>query len=1221
MKYKDILQFEPITDVIQVDQLTKQDYCQNVIKSFVYPDYFISTILPSMVGNIDFSKSGRKGIQIIGNYGTGKSHLMSLVSLIAEDKDLLQLVTSPEAKDILAPIAGKYRVLRFEMGNTNALWDIVTYQLQRYLNKLGVEYTFEKQSLKMYREQLEEMMAAFEEKYPSQGLFLMIDEMLSYMKGRASTGMLNQDLQVLQALGQLCTQGHFAFIYGVQEMIYQAPEFQNLAQLLMKVKDRYVDMTIRKEEVAFIVHDRLLHKSEQQKQAIRSHLEPFRKYFSGMNAHFEDYVELFPVHPSYFDNFQRIRCGRAQREVLKTLSDQFQSIMDNEIPTNEPGLITYDSYWEKLMKDKALQSTPDFKTVLDTVNIVHDKIEANFTDLRAKRIPMAKRIVNATAIKILQDSLDKCNGANADLLVEDLCLLEPLAEDKEFLVDLVENCANFIVSATSGQYFERNEDNGEFHLRTEGGINVDQIIKQQAETMSTAQKDTAYFEFMVEALGIEINSYRTGFRIFQHELPWASHKVNREGYIFFGNSNEKSTTQPKQYFYMMFMPIFQSIAPTQEEDEIHFDMTGVSETFKNLVCLHGAAKNMIGASDSSQKDLYRAKKDDLFKKTKHAFDECYLKITKVIYKGEEKSLISYTLPPQGCTKMDIFDSVSSTVFEANFEKQTPQYPKFSQANQTITSENQSRYIKNAFMKLQTPTISNLDGQAILSALGLFSAGNIDSQDSIYAQSILKMMSNRDEQMVVNKDEILEVLAYSDNKIWRSKDFQLDAAYEFVVLATLAFLGECEIVLNDGRTVNASNIGVLSTLQPEDFYTFSCIKRPKGLNLPVVKAITLGLCGKDLSNALEKEDTYASIVNKAKDYASKAAMISASRLSGAVLVAGVELLSADAAESLRKEVDMFKGFCDKMSTMTGVGKLKNLEYSLDNIKERIGAKDHMEAFVRQLDVAKELEVKVNYLNQAQQYVAPETQLANQLSGAIQKLASVLQSTQTDAVHVYEDELNSAKKAYIEYYMKLYNSYCISDIEEQKRTAILNSDEYKVCNILSDSPILDASLWTNWRTDFFLLKTANPQARTLLESTPYVPPFNPLNSSKELPTVLEMETALKDLYATYIQQLKDYLKSDDAQSALKLSSTQSQDFANQFLLGLRIIQSEYDARTLVEFVNTICDGFEKAEIEANDLAKCFNRPMTIDEAKTAFATYLQRLTAGKAASKVRITFKLQ
>ena len=402
MKYKDILQFEPITEVIQIDQLSKADYRKDIIRTFVYPQYFVETVIPQIVRNLKFGEREQKGIQIIGNYGTGKSHLMSLVSLIAENADYLSEVNNERIKEVFQPIAGKFAVCRFEMQTQQNFWSIITYQLQQFLDINNVDYRFDENSMKMYGDQLDDMMAAFEDKYPDKGVMLVIDEVLSYLRGHAAVGQLDIDLQVLQALGQQCSKGRFAFMYGVQEMIYQSREFAFAAEMLLRVKDRYIDITIRKEDVSFVVQNRLLRKSESQLNEIRKHLEPFRKYFSELHSKFEEYVGMFPVHPAYFDNFQKIRLGRAQREVLKTLSKQFERLKDTEIPTDNPGLITYDHYWEQMMADSGLMTIPDFKSVAETVQIVYDKIETNFTAARTQQIPLAKRIVNATAIKILQ---------------------------------------------------------------------------------------------------------------------------------------------------------------------------------------------------------------------------------------------------------------------------------------------------------------------------------------------------------------------------------------------------------------------------------------------------------------------------------------------------------------------------------------------------------------------------------------------------------------------------------------------------------------------------------------------------------------------------------------------------------------------------------------------------------------------------------------------------
>jgi hypothetical protein len=265
------------------------------------------------------------------------------------------------------------------------------------------------------------MMSEFESKYQDQGLLIVVDEMLAYLKSRSTPDKLNSDLQVLQALGQACDNSRFKFIFGVQELIYQSSEFQFAAEMLQKVNDRYKDIQITKEDVAFIVKNRLLKKNEHQKQDIRNHLDKFQNLFIDLHARTEDYVELFPVHPSYFENFEKIKIGKSQREILKTLSNQFKTLLEKEIPADNPGLLTYDHYWEEIQGSQDLMSIPDVRRVKEISDTIKDKIETFFTGPRESKRITAVRINNACAIKILQHELTKQNGTNTEHLVDDGC--------------------------------------------------------------------------------------------------------------------------------------------------------------------------------------------------------------------------------------------------------------------------------------------------------------------------------------------------------------------------------------------------------------------------------------------------------------------------------------------------------------------------------------------------------------------------------------------------------------------------------------------------------------------------------------------------------------------------------------------------------------------------------------------------------------------------------
>lgn len=1227
MKYQDILQFDPITEVVQFNLLDDREYQRNLVRTFVYPDYFLETIIPEIVKNLKFGEKEQKGIQIIGNYGTGKSHLMSLIQLVGEYPEYLDEVQSDKAQEILKPIAGKFKVHRFEMQQDSKLWAIVTYQLQRFLDANGIDYQFEETTLKMYHEQLEEMMAAFEEKFPDKGFLLVIDEMLSYLKGHVASGLLDQDLAVLQALGQACNKGRFCFMFGVQEMIYQAREFQFAAEMLRKVKDRYRDLTIRREDVAFVVQNRLLGKTEQQKKQIRLHLEPFTKYFADMHAKMEEYVNLFPVHPSYFENFQKIRLGQSQREVLKTLSRQFERIKDENIPTDNPGLITYDQYWEQMMGDAAMMTEPDFKRVADTVKIVHDKIQNNFEGVRKRQAPLAKRIANACAIKILQGELSKRNGATASTLVDDLCCTFALMEDREFLIDQVSNCANYIIRATSGQYFDKDEDSNEYRLRTEGGINIDEQIREHAElNMAPISKDKAFYKFMVQILQIDSNPYRTGFEIYKHEIVWQSHRITRDGYIFFGGTHEKSTTQPKQHFYMIFMPIFQQDKKqrTDAADEVYFVMDGLSQEFKDAVCLYGAAFTLYTTATSDRKALYYQKMEELFKKARIAFDACYLQHTRVYYVGEDaRAMQHFNLPGGGASKMEIFNAVASNVFEDYLTSTTPHYPIFANARQVITNENIGRMVKAALTKLARPNESQQDGEMILSGLGLWHAGEIKSENSIYAEGVLRKMEERDDNMVVNRDELLAIKAQDTDKgifIWRSTDYDIEANFQFIVLAALTALGDCEIKMHDGKTINAANINEITTLNIDELHNFAFIKRPKGVNIPLIREITKVICGEDLSNRLDRQETYSRIVNDAKSLAKEVATFIGTTLTyGAVEIAGVSILSEEDIRVLKINTAPLKGLADKMATYTSEAKIKNLQLPLDEVKTVLASYKEMTEVKKKISLANRLNTEVSYLNQAKQYVPSGTELASDLDTTIGYFGQVLAKPTQSVVSGYEAELRQLKDKYISWYLKRYYDYCLSEIDMQKKTQIMNSPEYQVCIVLSDLTIINTSLWRSWSSMFYSLKPADPNVENALQSSPYHN-FNPLTErDTEIKSLGELKDELGILYQTWIEALKDYISSDDSQAALKLMSHTDRNYAQSFTSGLSELTDTNSARAMIQFIDMLSRGLDPVEFDHDSIAKYFNRAMTIEEAKATFETMIEQMSLGKKRDKVRIIFK--
>ncbi|MCY4594978.1 MAG: DUF6079 family protein, partial [Bryobacterales bacterium] len=285
MKYSELIEFEPIDSVIQLREADNSSDARNLVETFVISDRMTARFADQFIPQLQFEQpTDNKGLLVIGNYGTGKSHLMAMVSAVAEHADLCSAVTHPAVASEARVIAGRFEVLRIEIGATTmALRDVVCHHLEERLGELGVDFRFPAASeVTNHKDTFTAMMAAFEEVYPSQGLLLVVDELLDYLRTRDER-LLIMDLNFLREVGEICNSTRLRFIAGVQESLFDSGRFQFAADTLRRVKDRFEQVRIARNDVAFVVSQRLLQKSPEQRGRVREHLEQFAPLYGSMN--------------------------------------------------------------------------------------------------------------------------------------------------------------------------------------------------------------------------------------------------------------------------------------------------------------------------------------------------------------------------------------------------------------------------------------------------------------------------------------------------------------------------------------------------------------------------------------------------------------------------------------------------------------------------------------------------------------------------------------------------------------------------------------------------------------------------------------------------------------------------------------------------------------------------------------------------------------------------
>ena len=172
MLYRDLVQFTPIETIIQLRDAEKESAAKNLVQTYVISDAMANKLVDMAFPQLQFDRpQDNKGILIVGNYGTGKSHLMSVISAVAERPELREQLTNEKVKDAAKAFAGKFKVVRVEIGSvTRGLREILLDELQAALKLLGNLFVFPPaDQVNNNKTLIIQAVAAFQEKYPGNG--------------------------------------------------------------------------------------------------------------------------------------------------------------------------------------------------------------------------------------------------------------------------------------------------------------------------------------------------------------------------------------------------------------------------------------------------------------------------------------------------------------------------------------------------------------------------------------------------------------------------------------------------------------------------------------------------------------------------------------------------------------------------------------------------------------------------------------------------------------------------------------------------------------------------------------------------------------------------------------------------------------------------------------------------------------------------------------------
>lgn len=928
MKYSDLINFNPIESVVTLTDANDKQKASEFVKSYVMSDDMAEKLQINMISQLQLDEVvDNKGVLLVGNYGTGKSHLMSVISAIANDGDNLQYVQNKNFAEAMKVIAGRFEVIRIEIGASKmSLRNIIFSKVREDFETRGLRFDFpEEKDVVNNKEVLLKMMNIYAKEYPDKGYLIVVDEFLDFLNGKNDHEVM-LDLGFMREVGEIIKSSKLRAVFGVQEKLFDNPRFSFVSETLNRVKDRFEQLLIRKEDTAYVVSERILKKNSEQKALIREHLQKFCSLYSNMSERMEEYVELYPIHPSYIDVFNKIYIIE-NRHILKNISSIITERLDQEVNDDTPGIISFDSYWSFIKDNMSYRTDVNIKEVIDKSGMLEDIINRSFPKRLYKAL--ALKIINALSVhRLTTGDISIRAGLTAENLRDDLSLyLDGMPDQSsDTLQGIVQVTLKDILTTVSGQFIEHNDDNGQYYLDLKKDIDYDEKITQRASTIDPDSLNNYFFDVLYSCLDWEEKEYITNFKIYEHNLNWYSHNIFRRGYLFLGTPESRPTAQPPQDYYIYFVPPYGNVLYTDEKkaDEVFFKFKQ-NEEFQNTLKLFAAALMQRDLADEKNKAAYNTKAINFRKKLAHFLNENRVTCFEVVYKGDNKQLMAVLGSKYKSTDpfKETMDIVASMCFDSYFSGEYPEMPIF---KTLITQKNHADTVRAGFDWFAGRKV--VQATNLLESFKLLTGDKLSVSNSKYAQYFIKELDKRPTGSVINFSDIYEECfdGYVD------KQFKISYTLMPVIYLALVASGNIVLTLRSGTTITASNLDIIPKTLATDFYEFKYISKPKDIQLAeLVKLFDIfDLPAGLINNPSERETGLEQLLAKTGEIAGLAVRAKA-KLTDSFSLWGEPLIGEHIADGYRmaisRVIEMFSNFGTKYNT---VAKLNNFTNSMDEI---------------------------------------------------------------------------------------------------------------------------------------------------------------------------------------------------------------------------------------------------------------------------------------------------
>jgi energy-coupling factor transporter ATP-binding protein EcfA2 len=1244
MRYGDLIQFEPIETVVQLRDADRISEAERLVSTYVISEEMADRLQLTVLPNLSLESYDSKGLLIVGNYGTGKSHLMSVISAIAEHAEMVKHLTNEAVAEAAAGVAGKFKVVRTEIGTTKmSLRNILVSVLEEYLGNLGIEFSFPPmEEVINTKTSFEEMMDKFSEhpECKGKGLLIVVDELLDYLRGRTDQE-INLDLSFLREIGEVCKDLPLRFVAGLQEMLFDNPRFSFVAGAIRRVKDRFDQVLIAARDIKYVVAERLLKKSADQKAKIRDHLTRFARFYSNMNERLDEYTDLFPVHPDYIQTFSQVSFVE-KREILKTLSLAMRRKLNDEIDDEDPGLISYDQYWTVIKENAAFKTIPEIREVAEC----SAKLEGLF-EIQYKKVwppkSLAMRIIHGLSLhRLTVGDIESPVGLTAEVLRDSLCLYDPEVAEMggdpaDDLRGAVETALREVSDSVNGQFISaterdsRGRPSGMFYLDIKKTTDYDTQINKRASSLDKDVLDRAYFRALAQVMMLSDRYYPGTHLAWEYELEWPSRRASRIGYMFFGPPHQRSTAHPPRDFFIFFIQPFGMMSKFSQNEptDVFFHFNRQAD-IEHPLRRYAAALDLGATSSGKAQDTYAKEANKALKELTKWLQENLSTAFNVTYRGQTKSLPERIKGKPSINTFrtgvrDIINAAASYCLEEHFQRQAPNYPEFSVL---ITNDSIDQAAQDA-LRYMRGTTQTRQATAVLDALDLLDGDRLTPDDSQYAQFILSRLQAKGQGQVLNRDELIRDEYGIDYMV----EFRLEPQWLVVVLAVLVYNGDIVLAI-PGKKFDANNLDALIATPISELVNFKHVEQPKDWNIPVLKKL-FELVGLEPGKAVlitqpgkEAEEILARQFRpKVSDLIER--IIHARQLLPNLAIWGQPLIPDENLRTLyHQTLGETKGFLETLQAYNTPAKFKNFRLDSAELKREANGLDALQEVEYLLELLTNFREPTGYISQAcmalpeghpwlQKVQQFRTEFVSQL---MDPEARRSQSFQGRALR----KLEELRRDYIKTYSGLHSRGRLGSSDARERAQLAQDKRWGVLRSLAQIDVMPRQQLLDYENQLKRLQECSELMEQDLRSTPICPHcgFRPVNENLQIPVSEQlalMDEKLEALLDGWTRSLLANLKTATVQESVELLSDDQKALIQSFE------QSERLPAITPDFIHALqeaLEGLEKQVIQFDDLKAALlqdGSPITVEELKKRFKTFVDERVPGLNSSKIRIVLE--